>query len=256
MSSPVPAARSDWPAGVAFIIAILIAMNTICLPVLYLVGNWIVTIDGRNIVADFGTLWTTGALVRDHHPTLAYDWDAVRQAMIALTGNDHIGRFGFHYPPPFLFGVLLLAQLPYRLSFLAWVVGSTTLYAAVVRALVGRPIGWVLALTFPVLFFNSVIGQNGCLTAALIGSSLLLLPTRPVLAGICLGLLTYKPQYGPLFALVLVATAQWRVVVSAAATAMMLAFASWLAFGTETWLAFVQQLPMASQSSSTRRLPT
>lgn len=244
----MPPTRSDWPAGAAFIVAILIAMNTICLPVLYLVGNWIVTIDGRNIVADFGTLWTTGALVRDHHPTLAYDWDAVRQAMIALTGNDHIGRFGFHYPPPFLFGVLLLAQLPYRLSFLAWVVGSTTLYAAVVRTLVGRPIGWVLALAFPVLFFNSVIGQNGCLTAALIGGTLLFLPARPLLAGVCLGLLTYKPQYGPLFALVLMATAQWRVAASAATTAAVLGFASWLAFGTETWLAFVQQLPMASQA--------
>jgi hypothetical protein len=246
--TPLPTTRSDWPAGVAFIVAILIAMNTICLPVLYLVGNWIVAIDGQNIVADFGTLWTTGALVRDHHPVLAYDWDAVRQAMIALTGNDHIGRFGFHYPPPFLFGVALLAQLPYRLAFLLWVLGSTVLYAVVVRALVGRPIGWVLALAFPVLFFNSVIGQNGCLTAALIGGTLLFLPARPILAGICLGLLTYKPQYGPLFALVLVATAQWRVVASAATTAVMLALASWLAFGTETWLAFVQQLPMASQA--------
>ena len=129
-----------------------------------------------------------------------------------------------------------------------WVVGSTIPYAAVVRALVGRPIGWILAIAFPALFFNSIIGQNGCLTATLIGGTLLFLPTRPVLAGVCLGFLTYKPQYGLLFPLVLVATAQWRVVTSAAVTAIALALASWLAFGTETWLAFLQQAPMASQA--------
>ena len=186
--------------------------------------------------------------MRDHHPALAYDWDAVRQAMTTLTGNDHLGRFGFHYPPPFLFVVALLAQLPYRLSFVLWVVGSTIPYAAVVRAIVGRPIGWTLALAFPALFFNSIIGQNGCLTAALIGGTLLFLPTRPLLSGICLGLLTYKPQYGLLFPLVLVATAQWRVVASAALTTVVLVVASWLAFGTETWLAFLHQAPVTSQA--------
>jgi arabinofuranan 3-O-arabinosyltransferase len=246
--NPPTSARGGLPIGVVFIVATLIAMNTVCLPVLYLVGNWIVDGQGRNIAADFGTLWTTGSLVRDHHPTLAYDWDAVRQAMTALTGNDHLGRFGFHYPPPFLFVVALLAQIPYRLAFVLWVVGSTIPYAAVVRALVGRPIGWILAIAFPVLFFNSIIGQNGCLTAALIGGTLLFLPARPVLSGICLGFLTYKPQYGLLFPLVLVATAQWRAVASAAVTTIALALASWFAFGTETWLAFLQQAPMASQA--------
>ena len=248
MNVAATSARGALPVGVVFIFAILITANTICLPVLYLVGNWIVGSDGRNILADFGTLWTSGALVRDHHAVLAYDWDAVRQAMIALTGNDHFGRFGFHYPPPFLFVVVLLAQIPYRLSFVLWVIASTIPYAGVVRALVGRPIGWALAMAFPALFFNSIIGQNGCVTAALIGATLLFLPTRPVLSGICLGLLTYKPQYGLLFPLVLVATAQWRAVASAAVTTAALGVASWLAFGTETWLAFLQQVPVASQA--------
>jgi arabinofuranan 3-O-arabinosyltransferase len=220
-------------------------VQTCALPIL---GNWIVDADGHNILADFGTLWTTGALVRDHQPALAYDWEAVRQAMTALTGNDHLGRFGFHYPPPFLFVVALLAQLPYRLSFVLWVVGSTIQYAAVVRVIVGRPAGWVVALAFPALFFNSIIGQNGCLTAALIGAALLFLPARPVLAGICLGLLTYKPQYGLLFPLVLAATGQWRVIASAAVTTIVLFAVSWLAFGTETWLTFLQQAPVASQA--------
>jgi arabinofuranan 3-O-arabinosyltransferase len=71
---------------------------------------------------------------------------------------------------------------------------------------------------------------------------------RPVLAGICLGLLTYKPQYGLLFPIVLIAAGHWRVFVSAAITAVVLAAASWLAFGTESWLAFFHWMPRFSQA--------
>jgi arabinofuranan 3-O-arabinosyltransferase len=240
--------RAGVPSIVMFAAAILVAMNTICLPVFYVVGSWIVDNNGHNILADFGTLWTTGRLVRENHPALAYDWEAVRQAMIALTGDPHLGRFGFHYPPPFLFVVAALAQFPYAASCVGWVIVSTVLYAAVVRTLVGRPVGWWLALAFPALFFNSIIGQNGCLTAALIGGALLLLPTRPILAGICLGLLTYKPQFGLLFPIALIAAGQWRVVFSATATAIVISIASLVAFGSETWLAFFQQAPMTSQA--------
>ena len=128
--------------------------------------------------------------------------------------------------------------MPFGLSYVGWIMLTFAPYAAVVRGLVGRPIGWWLALAFPALFYNFVIGQNGCLTAALLGGALLFIPTRPVLAGICLGLLTYKPQYGPLFPLVLIATAQWRVIFAAAATTLAIAAASLVVFGTNTWLAF------------------
>ena len=98
------------------------------------------------------------------------------------------------------------------------------------------------------VFNNTLVGQNGFLTAALIGGTLYLIPVRPVLAGVCLGLLTYKPQYGVLFPLVLIAASQWTVFFSAAITAVAMAFASWLAFGTESWLAFFHWMPVFSQA--------
>ena len=84
-------------------------------------------------------------------------------------------------------------------------------YLAVMRAIVGRPFGLLLAAAFPIVLNNALVGQNGFLTAALIGGTLYLMPVRPVLAGICLGLLSYKPQYGLLFPLVLIAASQWTV---------------------------------------------
>jgi hypothetical protein len=101
----------------------------------------------------------------------------------------------------------------------------------------------MLALAVPFVFINILAGQNGFLTAALIGGTLYLIPIRPVLAGICLGLLTYKPQFGLLFPIVLIAAGHWRVFASASVTAIAMFVVSWLAFGTESWLAFVHDLP-------------
>src|SRR5260370_11712059 len=74
------------------------------------------------------------------------------------------------------------------------------------------------------------------------------MPPRPLLSGICLGLLSYKPQYGLLFPLVLIAASQWTVFFTAGVVAVAMAFASWLAFGTGSWQAFFHWLPMFSQA--------
>src|SRR5258708_5636640 len=232
------------PLVVFLISAVFVALTTVHLAALYAVGEWIRDRAGHYILADFVTLWSAGALVRDGQAVGVYDWEIAKQAQVAVIGMDYPGHLGFHYPPPFLFVVAALAYLPFGLSYVGWIIATFVPYAAVVRALVGRPIGWWLGLAFPALFYNFVIGQNGCLTAALMGATLLFGPTRPIVAGICLGLLTYKPQYGPLFPLVLVATGQWRVIFAAALTTVTIAAISWLAFGSGAWLAFFQWAPM------------
>jgi hypothetical protein len=60
--------------------------------------------------------------------------------------------------------------------------------------------------------------------------------------------LTYKPQYGLLFPLVLVASGRWKVFFSAALTATTLALASAVAFGVESWAAFFHWMPMISKA--------
>src|SRR5205807_3887341 len=141
-----------------------------------------------------------------------------------------------------------LAHFPYAVAFVGWAAISFVPYLAVMRAIVGRPFGLLLAAAFPVVFSNTLVGQNGFLTAALIGGALYLMPMRPVLSGICLGLLSYKPQYGLLFPLVLIAASQWTVFFTAAIVAIAMAALSWFAFGTESWQAFFHWLPMFSQA--------
>src|SRR5690606_37204612 len=120
----------------------------------------------------------------------------------------------------------------------AWLAVTLPAYLVTMRAILGDRAGYLLALGFPATLWNVTAGQNGFLTAALIGGALTLLERRPVAAGICLGLLTYKPHFGLLFPAALIAAGHWRVLITAAATAALMVLASWLAFGTETWLAF------------------
>src|SRR5439155_23061223 len=124
-------------------------------------------------------------------------------------GESYSGNFAWHYPPPFVFAARLLGLFPYAVAFIGWAVASVVPYLPVMRAIVGQPFGWLLAAAFPVVLTNTLVGQNGFLTASPIGGALYLMPMRPVLSGICLGLLSYKPQYGLLFPLVLIAASQW-----------------------------------------------
>ena len=54
-------------------------------------------------------------------------------------------------------------------------------------------------LAFPPFSSTPEHGQNGFLSAALIGGGALLLDKRPVLAGLCFGALVYKPQLAVMF---------------------------------------------------------
>ena len=63
----------------------------------------------------------------------------------------------------------------------------------------------LLALAFPAVLINIGHGQNGFLTAALLGGALVVLDRRPLVAGILIGLLVYKPQFGLMIPLALLA---------------------------------------------------
>jgi len=186
--------------------------------------------------------------VLEGHPAAAYDWDLHRQVEIAVAGRDFASYYGWHYPPTFLFAAAALATLPYLAAWAAWLAITLPAYVAAVRAIVGERIGIVLALGFPGVLWNISVGQNGFLTAALIGGTLAFLERRPLLAGLCLGLLTYKPQFGLLFPIVLLVDGRWRVLMAASLTAAALLAASVLSFGVESWQAFFAWMPVTSQA--------
>ena len=251
MAAPIPATipkQRAMPESLPNVCFVLAVVNAAFFPAAYFAHWWIYDTNGLGIPTDFVNVWSAGKLALDGHAALAYDWAVQKQVQIGVLGQGYDGNFAWHYPPPFLFVAAFLAQFPYAVAFIGWTAVSFVPYLAVMRSIVGRPFGWLLAAAFPVVLTNTLVGQNGFLTASLIGGMLYLLPTRPVLAGVCLGLLSYKPQYGLLFPLVLIAASQWTVFFTAATVAAAIAAVSWLAFGAESWQAFFHWMPMFSQA--------
>jgi len=244
----MPTARSALPSALPIGCLILCMINVALLQNGLTAHWWLFDENGLGIPTDFVNVWSAGRLVLDGHPALAYDWGTQKEVQVAVLGQSYPGNFAWHYPPPFLFVASVLAHFPYGMAFVGWAAVSFLPYLAVMRAIVGRSFGFLLAAAFPVVFTNTLVGQNGFLTAALIGGTLVAMPRWPVLSGICLGLLSYKPQYGLLFPLVLIAASQWRVFFTAGVVATLLAAISWLAFGTESWQAFFHWLPMFNQA--------
>jgi arabinofuranan 3-O-arabinosyltransferase len=240
--------HSAIPAPLVNVCFVLSVINIVYFPIAYFSHWWIYDPEGLGIPTDFVNVWAAGRLALEGHPAQAWDWDIQKQVELALLRQDFPGYFAWHYPPPFLFVASLLAKFPYTAAFMLWVSVSFVPYLAVMRAIVGRPFGLLLAVGFPMVFNNALVGQNGFLTAALIGGTLYLMPARPILSGICLGLLSYKPQYGLLFPIVLIAASQWTVFFTAGVVAVTMALVSWLAFGTESWQAFFHWMPMFSQA--------
>jgi hypothetical protein len=244
----MPSQHSAVPAWLFNVCFVLFVINAAFFPTAYFAHWWIFDENGHGLPTDFVNVWSAGRLALDGHPAQAWDWDIQKQVQVAVLGQSYPGNLAWHYPPPFLFVASLLAHFPYATAFIGWAVASLVPYLAVMRAIVGRPFGLLLGAAFPVVLTNTLVGQNGFLTASLIGGTLILLPARPILAGICLGLLSYKPQYGLLFPLVLIAASQWTVFVTAGVVAVAMALVSWLAFGTESWQAFFHWMPMFSQA--------
>jgi Glycosyltransferase family 87 len=202
---------------------------------------------GRPLGTDFANVYAAGKLALDGKPALAYDWPAHHDMQKRIAGGSDVGYFPWLYPPPFLLVAAALAVLPYLAAIFVYQAVTLAAYLAVVRSIAGRPEAWPPALAFPGVFVNVTHGHNGFITAALLGGALLVLDRRPVLAGMLLGCLAYKPQFGLLVPLVLTATGRWRTIGAAAATVLSIATLTWALLGTEVFVAFWNSLPMTQR---------
>ena len=67
-------------------------------------------------------------------------------------------------------------SFPIRWAFIGWALVSLAALSRGDARDRRPPFGWLLALAVPMVFINTLVGQNGFLTAALIGGTLFLMP--------------------------------------------------------------------------------
>ncbi|MGC2492893.1 glycosyltransferase family 87 protein [Candidatus Binatus sp.] len=202
---------------------------------------------GHPIGADFIDPWSASWLTLHGAPSFVYDvarlWSVERTAV----ADPAVGFAGFHYPPIYLLIILPLALIPYAMSLLAWTVTTFAAYLATMWTIDPERDSLWLAIAFPGALVNLTNGQNGFLTLALLGGGLLTIDRRPILAGVMFGLMSYKPQYGILIPIFLLATRRWRAIASASVTVVILAALSFAIFGAQTWHAFFSSITFTRQ---------
>ena len=184
---------------------------------------------------DFANVWTSGRLALEGRLDLLYDLKAYSAYQNTLF-DGALRAHNYSYPPPTLLYTWAFALLPYPVALLSWLLLTGAAFFAAARPYLrdaGLP-AW-LALIAPATLLNVWAGHYGLLIGALWLGAFHLLPRRPVLAGILIGLMLVKPHLAILAPLILARRGEWRAFAAAAATAAALAAVSALAFGPELW---------------------
>jgi hypothetical protein len=219
--------------------------------------------NGSRFGGDFICFWNAAHRVRHGDIAAIYDPDTWHRILSANTASV---ISWFVYPPFTLFGLWLLGDATYNEAVLAWSLVPLAFYLALIvllakRAGLGESANpaceesWprtqayavLIAFSLPFLAANLFSGQTGAFIAVFFLGAAYFWPKRPVLAGICVGLLAIKPQFGLLMPFALVASGQWRVVVAAATTILSLIVLSTIWLGAAIWTDYLRMTQLYGQ---------
>ena len=207
-------------------------------------GDWpYLSKDKPTSCVDIGWLWISGRFAALHHPAAVFDFASFTKAQENLfgAGNCKVPA-SFPYPPTLLFFTWPLGLFSFVTAYALWNVVLTGFFLAAVYAIVHRANALLVAPPVRPAAITLYLGHTAFLTAGLFGFALTMLERRPIAAGFFLALLTYKPQFGILIPIALLASRNWRALASATAFSLALAGAAALAFGGGAWSAFLSML--------------
>jgi alpha-1,2-mannosyltransferase len=208
--------------------------------------------DDVRFGGDFIGFWNAAHRVRHGDIAAIYDPDTWHRILSNTTGA--VSLSWFVYPPFTLFGLWPLGDATYNEAVFAWTLVPLVFYFVLIVLLAKRsglgvdtnPVGensWsrgqayavLVAFSLPFLSATLFSGQTGTVIAVFFLGAAYFWPGRPILAGICIGLLSIKPQMGLLMPFALLASGQWRVAAAAAATVLSLIILSTIWLGVAIW---------------------
>jgi hypothetical protein len=189
-------------------------------------------------VFDFLAFWLAARFALEGRAADAYAVEVQAAAQLRLH-SDILQPVDFAYPPSFLLAIILFGLMSYGVAAVVWVASTLCAWLAALRTLAPSRGMFVALAAFPAAYWNISYGQNGFVTAALFALAVSSLGRRPWLAGLCIGLLAYKPHLGVIVPLALAAGGHWRTFLGATITVVATSAAATLAFGPDIWMAFL-----------------
>jgi hypothetical protein len=238
--SPSGGAAPVQTVAIAATLAALVSIYLFFLVPYLQAGSGIFDATGHAFGRDFANIWTAGRLGVDGQTHLIYDLRLYHVVQDTYFGVDY-PLHAWSYPPAFLPFVLPFGTMSYLTAFALWTVLTGGLLLLAARAWGAD--GWGLALLAlsPAVVINAFGGQNGALSAAILLGALYQLDRRPVLAGILIGCMVYKPHLALLMPVALLAAQRWRVIAVAATTVAALILFSISIYGIEPWITYITE---------------
>lgn len=188
---------------------------------------------------DFANYWLASRLVLDNQVMGLFNGHDIYFAHMQQAFGPDYPWHSWSYPPHFLLLIWPFGYLPYTISMVAFLLLTLLIYLHAASLAFRRYPEFPAILLLPFIVSNLLAGQNGFLTAALLLYGLSLRFTRPLLAGIAIGLLTVKPQLGILLPLLLLFERKWTVIASATLTTLSIVSLSAWVFGVDSWMGYI-----------------
>jgi len=242
------------PARVRMVAAILLAINLTITAGSLVMTHHLIDAFHQPLGGDFIIFYGASNLTLHGQAAQAFDPQALLVVQRAVLPGVPEG-LRWCYPPPYQLLIAPLALLPFPLAYAVFIGVTLAAFAWMVQTIYPGRLTLLMIGAFPGTFVNIWDGQNGFLTAALLGFGLTALDRRPWLAGAMLGLLVYKPQFGILLPILLIGTGRWRSTLAAALSGGAFIAASALILGTAPWIAFLHTLPVVSTELAAGQLP-
>jgi hypothetical protein len=171
---------------------------------------------------------------------LVYQFEKFLDMQRAASGSDSF--MPWTYPPQFDLLLAPFALVPTGTAYFLFIAATLVFYLIVLRSIAANYFVLALIVLLPAIEVTIACGQNGFLTAGLIGLVCLCFEERPIAAGLALGLMVIKPHLAITFAAYAILARRWIIVVTAGAVVLVSSLLCTLVFGPQIWAALMQSV--------------
>lgn len=227
--SPVATSRLVLTA-ILVVSAVLVVVSAVLFQAPGLLGQ-------EKTLTDFDAFYIAGIMAERGEAEEAYQAVETLAAQMKFAGTTSFMPWA--YPPPYTLVVEGLALMPIGFAFALFTATSFVFYLLVLRRIAGVYLPGVLIATLPTTILVLRTGQNGFLTAGLIGCFLLASARGRTIAGLPLGLMIIKPHLAAGIALLTLMERRWKTMAVAAGVVIVALAIATAVYGGGIWPAFL-----------------
>ena len=211
----------------------------------------------KEIGGDFPAFYAVGKVAKNYPHGELYNIDLQDKEYYEVTGVRATSPFP--YPPWFTIPLTVFAEVPYLVALAIWSVISVGFmiggFWMTARA-VTLPSSWdnlgiIACIAFPpYLFYTLINGQPAAFAFFILALTYFLQKNNsPLIAGLVLSFLSYKPTLVALIGPMLLITKQWKILSGLVLGGVMLALISFLWVGVEGFRGFFHLMALFAQGT-------